>query len=148
MKRLLIAHAALMLSFSSVNFAASISSMNKSEVMTAIGDKTMTTISAATLNGKVISNSFTGYFGKDGKMNGSFANKPEDAPQSDKGTWRIKDNGEVCVHWEQWFNGKEHCVYFYKLNNALLITSTDKNFESLILDTDLKSGNQMTNSSE
>jgi hypothetical protein len=136
-----------MLSVSSINFAASISSMNKSEVMAALRDKTMTTISAATLNGKVIPNSFTGFFGKDGKMNGGFANKPEDAPQNDKGTWQVKDNGEVCVHWEQWFNGKERCVYFYKLSNALLIINTDKNFESLILNTDLKSGNQTVNTS-
>jgi hypothetical protein len=141
MKRSPFAYAALMLSVSSITFASSIASMNKSEVMNAISDKTMTTISAATLNGKVIPDSFTGYFGKDGKMNGGFATKPEDASQNDKGTWMVKDNGEVCVKWEQWFDGKEQCVYFYKLKNALLIINTDKGFESLILDEDLKPGN-------
>lgn len=148
MKKLPIAYAALMLSVSSISFANSISSMDKSDVKAALSDKTMTTISAASLNGKVIPNSFTGYFGKDGKMNGSFANKPEDAPQSDKGTWEVKGDGKVCVHWEQWFNGKEQCVYFYKLSNALLIINTDKGFESLILNDDLKSGNQMTETGE
>lgn len=142
MKLLHIANAALLLSVSSINYAASINSLNKSQVMSAIGDKTMTTISASTLNGKVITDSFTGYFGKDGKMNGSFANKPDNAPQSDKGTWKVKNTGEVCVKWEQWDEGKEHCVYIYKLSNALLITGTDKAFESVVLNTDLKPGNQ------
>lgn len=146
MKRLLIANAVLMLSVSSMSFATSVSSMDKSAVMDALGDKTITTISAATLNGKVIPDSFIGYFNKDGKMHGKFAKKPpEGAPQNDKGTWMVKADGQVCVTWEKWFHGKEQCVYFYKLSNALLITNTDNGFESLVLDADIKSGNHTKN---
>lgn len=135
--------AAVLLSISSLSLAASISSMSKSEVTDALSDKTVTTISAATLNGKVLANTFTGYFSKDGKMNGGFAQQTEGAPQNDKGTWLVKDDGSICMTWEKWFNGKEECVYFYKLNNGLLIVGTDQNFESVILNADIKSGNQI-----
>ncbi|AWN73506.1 hypothetical protein LEAN103870_14865 [Legionella anisa] len=141
MKRLPIA--AALLAASSLSFAASISSMSKSEVTEALSDKTVTTISAATLNDKVLANSFTGYFGKDGKMMGGFAKQTEGAPQNDKGTWLVKDDGSVCMTWEHWFNGKEECVYFYKLNNGLLVVGADQNFESVILNSEIKSGNQI-----
>jgi hypothetical protein len=137
--------AVVLLSVSSFSFAASLSSMSQSEVKDVLGDKTITTISAATLNGKVLPNSFTGYFGKDGKMSGRFAKPTEGAPQSDKGTWLVKDDGSICMTWEQWFNGKEECVSFYKLSNGLLIVGSDQNFESVILNSEIKSGNQSAN---
>lgn len=140
MKR--ISRVAFLLSIASCSFATSISSMSQSEVMDALSDKTITTISAATLNGKVLPNNFTGYFGKDGKMSGGFAKHTEGAPQNDKGTWLVKDDGGVCMTWEQWFHGKEECVYFYKLNNGFLIVGADQNFESVILNSEIKSGNQ------
>ncbi|QMT61621.1 hypothetical protein [Legionella sp. PC997] len=133
---------AALLTTSSLSFAASISSMSKAEVTEAITDKTITTISAATLNDKLLANSFTGYYGKDGKMMGAFAKPTEGAPQNDKGTWLVKEDGSVCMTWEHWFNGKEDCVYFYKLNNGLLVVGANQNFESVILNSDIKSGNQ------
>jgi len=143
MKLLPMIGTSVLLALSTLNYASTISSLNKSEAMNTLGDRTMTTISAATLNGKVIPNSFTGYFAKDGTMNGGFVNKPDDAPQTDKGTWKVSNDGKVCVTWEQWFNGKEQCVYLYQLTNGLLIINTDKGFESLVLKDDLKDGNQM-----
>ncbi|HSW76797.1 MAG TPA: hypothetical protein VLG50_07115, partial [Candidatus Saccharimonadales bacterium] len=125
---------AILLSASSVCFSAPLSTMNKSATSAALTDKTITTISAATLNRKIISDSFTGYFGKDGKMKGTFANKPADSPQTDQGTWKINSDGKVCVTWEHWNDGKQYCVVFYKLNNALLIVNAANNdFESLVL---------------
>lgn len=141
--RLLIATIVL-LSVPSLNFASSISSMSKADITAALSDKTITTISAATLDNKVLPNSFTGYFGKDGKMAGGFAQKTEDAPQQDKGTWRVKNDGSVCMTWGQWFNGKEECVYFYKLGNGLLAIGADHNFESVILNSGIKTGNQIS----
>jgi hypothetical protein len=141
MKLLPVIGTTLLLSVASLNFAASLTSLKKSEAMGTLRDKTMTTISAAALNGKIIPNSFTGYFGKDGKMNGGFVNKPEDAPQNDQGTWKVREDGKVCVVWEHWFNSKEQCVYLYKLSNGLLIINTDRGFESLVLTADLKTGN-------
>lgn len=134
--------AAVLLSASTFCMASTITSMNKSEVTDALTDKTITTISAATLNGKILPNSFTGYFGKDGKMAGEFAQPTEGAPRNDNGTWAIQDDGGVCMTWTQWFNGKKECVYFYKLSNGLLIVGADQNFESVILNSGIKSGNQ------
>jgi hypothetical protein len=136
--------AAVLLSVSSLSFAASLSSMSKSEVTEALSDKTITTISAATLNGKVLANSFTGYFGKDGKMNGGFAKPTEGAPQTDKGTWQVKEDGNICMVWEHWFDAKDDCVYFFKLSNGILVVGADQNFESVILNSDIKSGNQLS----
>lgn len=141
MKKLLLSIA--LFSLSSISFATSLTPMDKSEATTELTDKTITTISAATLNGKVIADSFTGYFGKDGKMKGQFVNKPADGPRTDQGSWKVKNNGEVCVTWEHWNSAQEKCVSFYKLSNALLIVNTNKGFESLVLNSDMKSGNHM-----
>lgn len=141
MKKLLLSIA--LLSISSMTFAATLSPMNKAAATTELSDKTITTISAATLDGKVISDSFTGYFSKDGKTQGKFANKPADGPQTDQGSWKVNADGKVCVTWQHWNNAQEKCVNFYKLNNALLIVNMQNGFESLVLDSDMKTGNQM-----
>jgi len=143
MKKLLFI--AVVTSISSVCFAApSLVSMNKSQAIKELSNKTITTISAVTLNGKIIPDSFTGYFSKDGKMNGKLATQPADNPQADQGRWMVKSNGMVCITWDHWNNGKEKCVNFYKLSNALLIMNADHGFESLVLDNEIQSGNQLS----
>ncbi len=141
MKKLIFAFG--LLSLSAYSYAAALSPMNKSQTQNALSDKTITTISAVTLDGKIISDSFTGYFGKDGKVAGKLANKPEDGPQTDAGTWKVKPNGMVCVTWEKWNDAKEKCVSFYKLSNSILLVNNNKGFESLILDDQIKTGNLM-----
>lgn len=143
MKKLLVATAVLA-SLSSVCFAANLTPLNKAQATKEISDKTITTIPAVTLDGKVIPNSFTGYFGKDGTTNGKLATPPNDGPQTDQGKWMVKANGAVCVTWDHWNNGKEKCVNFYKLSNALLIMNTDHGFETLVLDDQIQSGNQVS----
>lgn len=133
----------LLLTASSISFAASLSPMNKMQAQKVFSDKTITTIAAATLNDKLIANPFTGYFSKDGKASGKFADKPDNGPQADTGTWMVKSNGMFCMTWEHWFDGKEKCLTFYKLSNGVLITNTAKGFESLVLDDQIQSGNQM-----
>jgi len=144
MKKLLVLFAVLT-SVSAVSFAApGLVSMNKPQALKTISDKTITTISAVTLNGKVISDSFTGYFGKDGTANGKLASKPDDGPQDDQGKWMVKSNGMFCITWDHWNDGKEKCVNFYKLSNALLIMNARHGFESLVLDEQIQSGDQMS----
>lgn len=123
--------------------ATTLKSMGKDDINKEFVDKTFTTISAATLNGSVISNTFTGYFSKDGKATGKFATKPADAPQTDTGTWKINGDDLLCVKWGNWDSGKERCVSFYKLNNGLLVINAQSGFESMILNKDIQSGNQM-----
>lgn len=141
MKKLLSLSIALF-AIPAISFAA-LSPMNKSAASHELTDKTITTISAATLDGKVISDSFTGYFGKDGKITGKFASKPADGPQTDQGSWKVKSDGKVCIMWDHWNNAKEKCVSFYKLTNGMLIVNMDNGFESLVLNSNMKSGNQM-----
>lgn len=134
-----------LLSVSTVGLADTLTSMNGNQVKTALTDKTITTVSEVTLNGKLVNNSFTGYINKDGTMMGKFSNPSEDgAPQSDKGTWKVQSNGQFCFKWQSWDNAKERCVTFYKLNNALLVVGSGNKFETLILDTNIQDGNQMS----
>lgn len=123
--------------------ATTLTSLNKDDVTQLFSDKTITTIPAATLNGKIIKNAFTGYFSKDGKNYGSFQSKPEGEAQTDTGTWRVDDNGMLCYKWQHWDSSKERCVGVYKLNNGYLIVNDQNGFESLILSDQIKSGNHV-----
>lgn len=127
----------------SLSFAGTLTSMNKDEVTNAFADKTITTIPAATLNGKVLKDSFTGYFSKDGKATGKFENKPENDPQNDTGTWKVDSEGKFCFKWDHWDGGNEKCVSIYKLSNGFLVVNSKDAFESMILSEQIKSGNQM-----
>lgn len=142
MKRLL-GFISIALLVPSLGFAGTLTSLDMEQVTSAFSDKTITTISAATLNGKLIENSFSGYFSKDGKMIGKFNKKPEGSPQNDKGSWRVDSNGMFCYKWDSWDNNKENCIGVYKLSNGLLVINSNNGFESFILDKDIKSGNNM-----
>jgi hypothetical protein len=131
-------------SISSASLATSLTSMNSAQAKNTLSDKTITTVSAATLNGNIVDNSFTGYFNKDGTMTGKFANSLADgAPQSDTGTWKVQKNGEVCVTWQKWDKGHQKCVTFYKLNHSLLVVGPENKFETVILEDNIQKGNQM-----
>lgn len=143
MKKKIVLSLAL-LSLSSLSLATSLTSMTGSQAKSAISDKTITTVSKATLNGKLVDNSFIGYFNKDGTMVGKFASPLSDGgPQTDKGKWKIQANGQLCFTWENWDQGQQRCVTFFKLNNALLVIGPQNKFETLILDDNIQSGNHM-----
>lgn len=135
---------ALLFSFSSLTSAATLTSMTSSQAKKAFTDKTITTVSKVTLNGKLIDNTFTGFFNKDGTMVGKFATPPDNGgAQSSKGTWKVQSNGQFCPTWKEWFDGKTRCVTFFKLKNAILVVGPENNFETLILDDNIQNGNQM-----
>lgn len=125
-------------------FAGTLTTLNNGDVKSTFTDKTITTISAATLDGTLISDSFTGYFSKDGKMMGNFAKKPDGEPQNDTGTWHVNSD-KLCFKWDHWNGNKEKCVSVYKLKNAFLIINDQNGFESLIMDKDIVSGNRLSN---
>lgn len=127
----------------SLSIAGTLTSMKQADVINAFADKTITTIPAATLNGKVLKNSFTGYFSKDGKAQGLFETKPNDDPQNDTGSWKVDSEGMFCFKWDHWDGGQEKCVAIYKLNNGFLVINKQDSFESMILSDQIKSGNQM-----
>ncbi len=133
-----------LLSLSSITLAASLTSMSGTQVKKAITDKTITSISDTTLNGKLVENSFIGYFNKNGTVDAKFANPlPDGAPQTDQGTWKIATNGQLCVTWKNWDNAKPRCVTFYKLKNAMIVVGPENIFETLFLDIKIQDGNQI-----
>ncbi len=144
MKASILTAAAVLLSISSISFAASIQSMNKEQITKTMAGKTITTIPLTTLNGQLMNNSFTGFFDKNGTVTGQFANKPENTVQNDQGTWKVKSNGTLCTMWHNWDGGKEVCMHVYKLNNGLVFVNEGNRIETIILDTNIQTGNQMT----
>src|SRR6185437_4515332 len=134
----------LLMGLSSLSFGANMQSLDKEKVNKLFSDHTLTTISTVTLNGKMAKNTFTGFFGKDGKMIGQLASKPDTMPQGDKGVWKVKDNGQLCVTWEHWESAKEVCMDIYQTKNMLIfINAGTGKFESAALMEHFKEGDQM-----
>lgn len=143
MKKSVLLSALIILLVSSLGFAATLKSLTKEQVTNAFQDKTITTIPLLTLNDKLVNNTITVYFAKDGKINGQFATKPDNDPQTDQGTWMVKANGTLCAKWDHMNNQKPICVFVYKLNNSLVFANADTNkFESMVLNENIKDGNQ------
>lgn len=144
MKKLVVLSAVALMSVSSLCFGASLQSLNNKQVTQTLSDKTITTISLVTLNGKIVNNSASVYFSKDKKVSGKFADKPESDQQTDEGTWSVKSNGTLCVAWQHWNQAHPICVAGYQLKNALIFVNADtQKLETLILDENIKDGNQV-----
>lgn len=143
MKKLLL-FTAVLLSVSSASFAATLNSMNKAEIMKTLSEKTLTTIPLVTINAKLVNNSFSGYLDKSGKVTGQMSNKPEgNDPQNDEGTWKVSDEGVLCVTWQHWNQAKPICTHVYNLKNSLVFMNLKNTLETLALKNDIKSGNQL-----
>lgn len=41
--------------------------------------------------------------------------------QSDRGRWRVAD-GQICVQWQQWDGGAEHCYWVQRSGNTLTVS--------------------------
>lgn len=142
MKKLLVTSA--LLSFlPAIAMAGSIDQLNGPDTQKIFEDKTITTLRSATLNGEVIDITFTGYFGKDGSVTGRFAEAPANNPQTNTGTWKVGAKNDLCVTWKDWNHGTEQCMMLYKLSNAILVVGSKDEFNSVILDKDIQSGNKM-----
>ncbi len=135
----------LMLIVPALSFAAghTLKPMTGDEIKTSLTDKTITTIPATTLNGKIVANSFTGYFGRDGKLTGQFAQKPEDGPQKDTGIWKVNADQMLCFKWDNWDSNTERCVSLYRLNNGILVLNIDDGFETVIVERSTQPGNKL-----
>ncbi len=143
MKRKTLFLIALLLSVCTLSFGATLQSLDKKGVMTALQDKTITTIPMATLHDKLVMSRISIYFGADGKLEGKFARKIENDPQSDTGTWTVKNDGLLCANWQHWGAGKDMCVYVYDTKNSLIFANPAGYFDSLVLSRFIKSGNHV-----
>lgn len=125
--------------------AASLQSMSQSQVMDLLKQKTMTTINLVTLNKKLINNTMTIYFGENGHVTGQLINNvTNNDPQVDKGDWKVQANGAFCITWQNWNDHNPICMYPYELMNSILfINQTTNSFESMVLKTNIKTGNQL-----
>lgn len=125
--------------------AASLQSMNKEEVVNLLKDKTMRTINLVTLNKKLINNTMTIYFDKSGHVTGQLINNvTNDDPQVDVGEWQVQDSGSICITWQKWNNHNPICMYPYELMNSILfINQVTNSFESMVLKTNIRMGNQL-----
>lgn len=145
MKKSVLLSALVLLSASTFSFGALLQSLNKTQVMSAMQGKTITTIPLVTIDNQLVNNTFTGFFGQDGKAQAQFTNKPDNQPQTDQGTWMVKADGTMCVTWQHWNQNKPICLAVYKLKNGIVFINTDsKKFESMVLDDNIKSGNQVS----
>jgi len=145
MKKLVLIASTVLLSLSTIASAISIQALNKGQVTDAISNKTITTIPLVTINGKLEKNTFTGFFHKEGQLNGKMANQPGDSPQADAGKWTVKADGALCATWDHWNDSKQLCVSVYKLTNGLLFVNTEnKKLETVVLDADIQSGNKIS----
>ena len=136
--------APLLLSICTLSFAASLQSLNKQQVTKLLQDKTMTTVPLVTLNKQLVSNTLSVYLDKQGKLNGQFANKPDNDPQTDQGKWTVKSNGVLCATWDHWNQSNPICVFVYKTSNSVIFINQQSNkFESMALEDNIKDGNQI-----
>jgi hypothetical protein len=144
MKMTSLIYTAALLTVASSSFAMTQQSLNQYQTTHMLQNKTITTVSLVTINKKLVTNSLTAYFDKNGTITGKLSEKPSDSVQNDQGKWTAKPNGTLCVTWEQWNNHEPICVSVFNLNNTILFVNTsNNNFESMVLKTDIRTGNQL-----
>ena len=130
--------------FASVGFAETMQSLPKDKVVEIVKGNTLTTFPVVTLDKEQLSNTWTGYFAEDGKIDATFATKPATSPQSDNGTWSVDDNGLLCITWQKWVSGANNkaCIYLYEVQNGYVLVNLDGSFESVFKKSSMK-GNQV-----
>lgn len=144
MKKSAVLFGATVLTLSSLCFGATLQSMSKDDVTNLLSDKTFTTIPVTTQNKKIVmGNEFMGYMDKNGKILGQFKKQPASEQRKDTGTWRVKDNGMLCITWAHWGDKKEFCMDLYDVGNMILFVNESGNVESGAMKDSFKSGNQL-----
>lgn len=125
---------AALVATSSLSFGATLNAINPDQFKQAFVGKTFTSVSNA---------SVTVYMGDKGKIQGKSAAKPASAPQTDQGTYNIKDDGLVCITWQHWFNGKEECIYAYNTQNVYIMVDNHNTFHFVIMKSAIETGNHL-----
>lgn len=133
----------ILLAVSSLTLGTTLHSMSKKEVEQAFVNKTATTIPVANLNEHAISNTFTGAFDDKGNAIAKFAHKPENGPQSDKGHYRIAEDGTMYITWQHWNDSKEFCIHVYDTKNAYVIIDCKNVFHTAFMKDAIQSGNHV-----
>lgn len=137
--------AVILLVISSCTYSASLTSMNKAQVVAMFQNKTITTIPLATMNGGLVTDTLTMYLDKKGQIDGQFASKPANDLQVDRGVWKVNAEGILCASWDHWNQGNKICVAVYDLKNAIVFVNTKTGkFESMVLKENIVAGKKMS----
>ena len=70
----------------------------------------------------------------DGSMHGIFArsNATNGTAVMDTGRWYIKNNKEVCEHWDDWENNRVVCVYWFAYDNKYVLLHSDRRLAGIV----------------
>lgn len=140
----LIATMALLAISSSCLATTTLKSLDKKETLQLFSDQTMTTANLVTINNKLVHNTFTVYWDKDGTAQGRLTDKPQTGRQSDDGKWIVKNNGAKCITWQHWNHHQPICILVYKTNNSyLFINEVTHSLESMAMKDGFKPGKHL-----
>lgn len=128
---------------SSTSFAATLTSMTQAQVNQTFANKTMSSISTAGLDNKIIQDSITIYMDGSGHAFGKMLSQPANEPQMDKGVYSVAADGTYYLTWQHWNRGKKQCVNFFNTQNAYVVVRCDNAFQSVFLKNSVKNGNRV-----
>ncbi|MCX7120964.1 MAG: hypothetical protein NTZ67_04215 [Gammaproteobacteria bacterium] len=128
---------------STVSFGLTLHSMKKAQVIKAFVNNTATTIPTASLDGKMIQNIISVFLDKKGNIFGRMESKPENEPQSDQGTYIIKNNGTLEITWQHWDNNKTLHAHFFNTKNAYITIDNDTVFHTVFMKAQIQAGNHL-----
>jgi len=128
---------------SSLSFGATLNSMTKEQIKQSFINKTFVSIATDNLNGRTIENTFSMYLDDKGNMLGKMSLKPKNEPQTDKGIYKILEDGSVLLTWQHWDGAKELCAHFFETQNAYLAVSCDNVFHTVFMKEAIQSGKHL-----
>lgn len=122
----------------SLGFGATLNSIDKDQVKQVFVNKTFSSAGTARFPGQAIGVVFTGSMDDQGIIRAKFSQPTSVGPQSDQGTYFIKDDGRLCITWQHWHGGKEFCNDVYDAANAYILVDLDNQFHIVFLKTDIQ----------
>ncbi len=132
-----------LITMTSVSFAATLTSLNKTQVEQAFVGKTLVSIPTDNLNGKTINNTFSMFMDNHGHIWGSMSQKPVDEPRADEGVYSIKQDGTVYMTWNHWDGAKQLCFHSFATANAYLNVGCDQVFHTAFMKADVVQGDHL-----
>ncbi len=128
---------------STASFGLTLHSMGKTELAKAFENKTATSISIVKLDNKMIQNTITVFLDGKGHISGVMAQKPNNEPQKDQGTYLIKPDGAMYITWQHWHHATPIQAYFFDTKNAYVVIDSNPVFHTVFLKSEMKTGDHL-----
>ena len=130
---------------STLSYANTLHSMNKSQVQALLNNHTLISAPTDNLDGKTDHDILFLYADGKGHLTGYRAQPLGHSPQNDQGTYNISTNGIMNFRWHHWGNKQLHHACIYELKNAYLVTSCDDNmFHTLFMKSQIRVGKHLS----